>query len=69
MFTDQDYSAIAFSNQHWNTFIDLTNDCFPDFVLTNDQNAIEFWIYSSQSKTFLFSKPFSTQIPLKPAIL
>lgn len=55
MFTGGDYSAVAFSNQHWNTFIDLTNDCYPDFVLTNDQNSLEFWIYNSQTKTYIFS--------------
>ena len=55
MFTGTDFSAVAFSNQHWNTFVDLTNDCFPDFVLTNDQNALEFWIYNSQTKTYSFS--------------
>lgn len=55
MFSGVDYSTVAFSNQHWNTFVDLTNDCYPDFVLTNDQNALEFWIFNSQTKTFTFS--------------
>jgi hypothetical protein len=35
------YTTLPFSNlYHWNTFIDLTNDCFPDFVLTNQDNQI-----------------------------
>lgn len=49
-----DYTSVPFSNQHWNTFIDLTNDCFPDFVITNANGEIEFWIYNSASNKFNF---------------
>ena len=30
------YSAIPFSTPHWNSFIDLTNDCYPEMVITNN---------------------------------
>jgi len=29
---------VPFSNQHWNSFVDLTGDCFPDLVITNSQS-------------------------------
>jgi hypothetical protein len=44
--------AVPFSDPHWNSFVDITNDCYADLIITNDQNQIEFWIYQSSISKF-----------------
>lgn len=33
-----------FSDPHWNSFLDLTGDCYSDVVIVNSNKQIEFWI-------------------------
>ena len=55
---------VPFSDQHWNSFLDITDDCNPDIVITNDDLQIEFWVYTN-SIGFNLSTASATQ--LKPS--
>jgi len=35
LFNGNQNMDVPFSNQHWNSFIDITDDCNPDIVITN----------------------------------
>lgn len=42
---------LAFSDQHWNSFVDITGDCSSDIIITNANSQIEFWIYTKNKFT------------------
>lgn len=33
-----------FADPHWNSFLDITGDCYGDVVIVNSNMQIEFWV-------------------------
>ena len=60
LFLNNINEGIAFSDQHWNSFIDLTGDCNPEIVLTSVLREIEFWVYTSNGYVLVNQVKYSS---------
>ena len=64
-----EYDTLPFADPHWNSYLDVTGDCYGDVVIVNSNNIVEFWIGGSGNFKLQNSSQFSNIVSLSFADL